>query len=98
MSFVDHIVPFELSQSALCCSAFGNAIVAANATENSLAEDFDSYTHTSPVGELFRFSVNKKWFISDFLSTFVKCKQQNFPIDLPELSCFWFELQKLSNR
>jgi hypothetical protein len=59
MSFVDHVVLLELPQCTFGCRALCDSIVAADAAEDSLAEDFDGDTDASTICELFGFSVGK---------------------------------------
>lgn len=62
MSFVDQVVLFELSQSALCSRAFCNPVISPNASEHAFAKDFDRHSHTTSIRELFWFAVDENKF------------------------------------
>ena len=60
MPFVDHVVFFELSESAFGSCAFSNAVITANATEYSFTENFNRHSYTSAVSKFFGFSEMKE--------------------------------------
>lgn len=94
MSFVDHVVLFELSQCAFGCGAFGDAIVATNTSKNSLSKNFYGYAYASAVGKFFGFSNNKQTKIRIII---IVIDAKNIS-NLPKLCRFRFELEKFPYR
>lgn len=60
MPLVDHIVLLKLPQRAFGCRALGDAVIATDAPEYSLPEDFHRHANSSAVSQFFGFSVNEK--------------------------------------